>query len=138
MSKRYGTLGDLVRSMVSLNLSGEPKDAWKAEALCAAYVGEEDLWFSEDTHVAKHAKAICAECPVRAECLAAAIENREQWGVWGGLATRQRMELYPRDERHVPLRTRQCRVCSAEFTSPYNGTLTCEEHRTTRKRRAAA
>ena len=26
----------------------------------------------------------CAECPVRAACLAEAIERSEPWGVWGG------------------------------------------------------
>jgi len=31
------------------------------------------------------AMAICAGCPVRAECYAAAIANREPWGLWGGV-----------------------------------------------------
>src|SRR6476659_417483 len=30
------------------------------------------------------AKTLCHTCPVRAECLAGALERREPWGVWGG------------------------------------------------------
>ncbi|WP_009978648.1 WhiB family transcriptional regulator, partial [Mycobacterium avium] len=26
----------------------------------------------------------CAGCPVRRQCLAAALERAEPWGVWGG------------------------------------------------------
>ncbi|WP_235848277.1 WhiB family transcriptional regulator, partial [Mycolicibacterium holsaticum] len=27
---------------------------------------------------------LCADCPIRRECLAAALERQEPWGVWGG------------------------------------------------------
>lgn len=30
------------------------------------------------------AKELCAECPIRATCLSAALERREPHGVWGG------------------------------------------------------
>lgn len=33
----------------------------------------------------KRAKAICAGCPVRAECLEAALDRPERSGTWGGL-----------------------------------------------------
>ena len=32
-------------------------------------------------------------CPVRAECLAEALDNRIQWGVWGGMTERDRRHL---------------------------------------------
>lgn len=33
----------------------------------------------------RRAKAICAECPVRRECLDYALSIREPHGIWGGL-----------------------------------------------------
>lgn len=38
------------------------------------------------------ALGVCARCPVRGECLAHAIEHREQ-GVWGGTTDSQRQRL---------------------------------------------
>ncbi|MEH3032772.1 MAG: WhiB family transcriptional regulator [Aeromicrobium erythreum] len=36
------------------------------------------------------AKAVCAECPVVAQCLAHAIQVREPYGVWGGMTVEER------------------------------------------------
>jgi WhiB family redox-sensing transcriptional regulator len=47
-------------------------------------VGDADLWFSEKRVDMERAKAICAGCPIRRECLAAALQRHEPWGVWGG------------------------------------------------------
>ena len=43
-----------------------------------------DLWFATDPADLERAKAACAGCPIRAECLAAALRRGEPWGVWGG------------------------------------------------------
>lgn len=43
-----------------------------------------DLWFAEDPRELERAKALCADCPLRRECLTAALERGEPWGVWGG------------------------------------------------------
>ena len=43
-----------------------------------------DLWFAETPADLEQAKALCAGCPVRARCLAVALEREEPWGVWGG------------------------------------------------------
>lgn len=45
---------------------------------------EADLFFAESPSDVESAKALCQGCPVRAECLAGALERREPWGVWGG------------------------------------------------------
>ena len=43
-----------------------------------------DLWFAENPIDLERAKALCADCPIRRECLDAALERQEPWGVWGG------------------------------------------------------
>ncbi|MGX7679240.1 WhiB family transcriptional regulator [Jatrophihabitans sp. DSM 45814] len=43
-----------------------------------------DLWFADTPADLEQAKAHCVECPVRAGCLAGALDRREPWGVWGG------------------------------------------------------
>ncbi|MCF8571193.1 WhiB family transcriptional regulator [Gordonia sp. HY002] len=45
---------------------------------------EADLWFAEQPSSLEQAKALCQECPLRAQCLEVALENAEPWGVWGG------------------------------------------------------
>ena len=36
------------------------------------------------------AKAICAGCPVRRQCLAFALDTRQNHGVWGGMSEQER------------------------------------------------
>jgi WhiB family redox-sensing transcriptional regulator len=48
------------------------------------HVGDPDLWFAENPIDLERAKALCAECPIRRECLDAALDRGEPWGVWGG------------------------------------------------------
>ncbi len=43
-----------------------------------------DLWFADDPRDLERAKAMCADCPLRAQCLQAALDRAEPWGVWGG------------------------------------------------------
>jgi WhiB family redox-sensing transcriptional regulator len=43
-----------------------------------------ELYFAESPNDVELAKALCQDCPVRAECLAGALQRREPWGVWGG------------------------------------------------------
>ena len=39
----------------------------------------------------------CARaCPVRTECLAEALDNQIEWGVWGGMTERERRALLRR------------------------------------------
>ena len=44
------------------------------------HVGDPDLWFAESPVDLERAKALCADCPIRRECLAAALERAEPWG----------------------------------------------------------
>lgn len=66
---------------------------WYGRAACRQ--GDPDALFVRGK--AQHqAKAICAHCPVRTECLADALDNRIEWGVWGGMTERERRALLRR------------------------------------------
>lgn len=67
----------------------DPED-WRRYAECRDV--DPDVFFPESADLAgvKAAKAICAVCPVRAECLDHAIVTQEWYGIWGGLSARQR------------------------------------------------
>ena len=39
------------------------------------------------------AKAVCQRCPVTVECLAWALDNRHEEGVWGGLDMAERHDM---------------------------------------------
>jgi WhiB family redox-sensing transcriptional regulator len=39
------------------------------------------------------AKRICADCPVRRECLEYALRVREPFGIWGGLNESERRAI---------------------------------------------
>lgn len=41
----------------------------------------------------QQAKTVCFRCPVRAECLAHALDTQTQFGVWGGMTERERRQL---------------------------------------------
>ncbi len=72
-----GALGTL------LALLDEPGSARAAVNLpCRS--GDADLWFAESPAELERAKVLCGSCPVRATCLAGALEREEPWGVWGG------------------------------------------------------
>ena len=46
--------------------------------------GDPDLFFAERPDDLERAKALCLDCPIRPQCLAAALDRGEPWGVWGG------------------------------------------------------
>lgn len=64
-------------------------DDWTLRAKCR---GMEDALFPEGADQ-KRARQICMGCPVRSECLAEALDNRIEWGVWGGMTERERRQL---------------------------------------------
>lgn len=64
-------------------------DDWPLLAKCR---GMNDALFPEGKDQ-KRAKAICMGCPVRAQCLAEALDNHIEWGVWGGMTERERRQL---------------------------------------------
>jgi len=66
---------------------------WSAQAACRAT--DPDALFVQGA-AQNRAKALCLGCPVRTECLADALDNRIEFGVWGGMTERERRALLRR------------------------------------------
>ncbi len=66
---------------------------WTAEAACNK-ADPDELFVTGAAQ--NRAKAVCLGCPVRAECLADALDNRVEFGVWGGMTERERRALLRR------------------------------------------
>lgn len=74
-------------------LSAAESDHWQARAGCRSE--DPELFFPVGTSpsaVAQshRAAAVCARCPVRAECEADAMGRGEEFGIWGGYSPEQR------------------------------------------------
>jgi len=72
---------------------------WQLESACRGL--DSDIFYHPDgergsarERRVSTAKAICAACPVMAQCRAHALETREPYGVWGGLGEEDREALY--------------------------------------------
>lgn len=52
-----------------------------------------DLFFPERGASTEEAKAVCAGCAVREQCLEFALTNGEKFGIWGGLSERERRRI---------------------------------------------
>ncbi|MBK6501453.1 MAG: WhiB family transcriptional regulator [Candidatus Microthrix parvicella] len=51
---------------------------------------ESSIFYPPTEEESGRAKAVCAECPVRQDCLEFAISVREKEGVWGGATAAER------------------------------------------------
>ena len=71
---------------------------WWQDAECLHYSGLVDF-FPARGESARDAKAVCARCPVREECLEYALQWEPLCGVWGGLSERERRQLRRQRER---------------------------------------
>ncbi|MCI9888981.1 WhiB family transcriptional regulator [Micrococcales bacterium 31B] len=76
---------------MSLNRSGY--DDWASRGECRK--GDPDGFFVQGADQ-QRAKIMCAPCPVKAECLADALDNRIEFGIWGGMTERERRALLRR------------------------------------------
>jgi WhiB family transcriptional regulator, redox-sensing transcriptional regulator len=66
---------------------------WAARAACRST--DPDALFVQGA-AQNRVKAICLGCQVRTECLADALDNRVEFGVWGGMTERERRALLRR------------------------------------------
>lgn len=71
----------------------EHDDAWAERAACRTT--DPDALFVQGA-AQNEAKAVCTGCTVRTECLASALDNRIEHGIWGGMTERERRALLRR------------------------------------------
>lgn len=84
-------------------MAAERRD-WRSVAACRTC--DPDLFFPVSSsglslEQMTQAKKICAQCPVRPQCLAFALRTRQVHGVWGGTSEQERCLLWTRDERRI-------------------------------------
>lgn len=70
---------------------------WVKRAACRGT--SPDLFFPTRGESTAEAKAVCADCHVRTQCLDYALTNCEKFGVWGGLSERERRRI--RKQRRI-------------------------------------
>lgn len=73
-------------------------ETWFTHAACRE--ADRRLFFEPEGEAAaprarrvRQAKAVCAECPVRRECLLFALAKPERYGIWGGFTARERATM---------------------------------------------
>jgi WhiB family redox-sensing transcriptional regulator len=68
----------------------EARAEWVSKARCLS-IDPDELFVGGKAQ--NKATAICRHCPVVTECLADALDNQVEFGVWGGKTERQRRAL---------------------------------------------
>tara|TARA_B100001996_G_scaffold132253_1_gene100597 strand:+ start:447 stop:749 length:303 start_codon:yes stop_codon:yes gene_type:complete len=61
--------------------------SWMKDSACKDV--DPSIFFVERGESGEEAKAICATCPVKQECLDYAIKFNERVGIWGGMSDKQ-------------------------------------------------
>lgn len=102
-----------------------PGAVWQDSAVCAQIGG--DIWHPERGTSMKEAKGICADCPVRRQCLQHAIDHDERFGIWGGLSERERRRLKAADQ--TPSDTGLCGTSQGYQRHRYRNEQACAECR---------
>ena len=74
---------------------------WTVRAVCSG--ADPDALFVTGA-AQRDAAKICQACPVRLECLADALDNQIEYGVWGGMTERQRRAVLKKSPEVVSWR----------------------------------
>lgn len=67
-----------------------PRPHWRSSARCRT-TNADELFVTGARQ--REARQFCRTCPVRTECLAHALDQRIEFGVWGGMTERERRAL---------------------------------------------
>ncbi|OBA74021.1 transcriptional regulator [Mycobacterium sp. 1554424.7] len=92
--RRHGAIfRGAVRGAEAADASG-----WASKALCRT-IDPETLFVRGAAQ--REAAVVCRHCPVMPECGAEALDNRVEFGIWGGMTERQRRALLQRHPEMV-------------------------------------
>src|SRR5690625_5710430 len=89
--------------------------SWAARGACVSM--DPDGFFVQGAEQ-NRAKTTCVACPVKTECLADALDNRIDFGVWGGMTERERRRLlrrHPQDRKSTRLNSSHVATSYAVF-----------------------
>lgn len=76
---------------MSLDFEGQE---WRRYARCTSIaLADPDFFFPGKGDSYVHAKEFCAPCPVKSDCILAAITTNERYGIWGGMGERARRKV---------------------------------------------
>jgi WhiB family redox-sensing transcriptional regulator len=73
------------------SLEQDVSSDWSDSAACMDQ--DPEYFFSETTKSIQYAKQLCSICVVKVDCLDYALENDEQFGIWGGFTHHERSRL---------------------------------------------
>ena len=65
--------------------------SWRSRGACRGL--DPGVFYPASEEEAEEAKAICAVCSVRQQCLEFALANREHEGIWGGAGEKERRRI---------------------------------------------
>ncbi|MDX6285965.1 MAG: WhiB family transcriptional regulator, redox-sensing transcriptional regulator [Frankiales bacterium] len=86
-------MGNRPDSLRTTSLRATGITEWAAEGACRNS-NPDDLFVQGAAQ--NRAKMICRGCPVRVACLADSLDNKVEFGVWGGMTERERRALLRR------------------------------------------
>jgi WhiB family redox-sensing transcriptional regulator len=78
----------------------ERPDDWRDQAACIQYADRVEF-FPARGESTREAKAVCATCSVRRECLEYALQWDHLCGVWGGTSERERRQVRRRNRTRI-------------------------------------
>lgn len=101
---------------------------WHEDAECAKPVNRIYIknFFANKPSQQRAALKLCEACPVRKECLQDALEEKQTWGVWGGLTYKKLRRTLSVNWEGQEMRHKRfplCPYCSAKTSSLSSKTI---------------
>jgi WhiB family transcriptional regulator, redox-sensing transcriptional regulator len=77
----------------SASFGGVPWFHWDPRSACSQLI-DPDVMFDVSAGGVERGKKVCRHCPFKTECHEWAVETRQQHGVYGEVAARERKQLF--------------------------------------------